>query len=47
MYVMTHHFVNVICIVIFEMIILVTFSYDILDIHAILSLIVDAIWMKN
>jgi hypothetical protein len=51
MYIMTHHFVHIICIVILSYIwndfILVTFSYDILDIQVILSSIVDAIWMKT
>jgi hypothetical protein len=51
MYVMTHHFIHVICIIIFSYIwndfILVTFSYDILNIHIILSSIIDSIWMKT
>jgi hypothetical protein len=47
---MTHHFVHIICIVIFSHIwndfILVMFSNDILNFHVILSLIIDATWMK-
>ncbi len=49
-YVMTHHFVHVICILFYYYIlndfILITFSNDILDIHITLSSIMDAIWMK-